>query len=137
MVNPQTHFGSHRVPLCLLAPPNQSDCRPIPPAIPVTVPGRPSSTCISTVSAGGNWDRRVRTRRPLDQSGDTRLSLNPVPIRLENPWAELDGARRPFLGARQRLDAAQYLRMLNEEAQLQQVEHLLDSLEPRQRMPLD
>src|SRR5438445_11048675 len=27
--------------------------------------------------------------------------------------------------------------MLNEEAQLQQVEHLLDSLEPRQRMPLD
>src|SRR5205807_788833 len=66
MVNPQTHFGSHRVPLCLLAPPNQSDCRPIPPAIPVTVPGRPSSTCISTVPAGGNWDRRVRTRRPLE-----------------------------------------------------------------------
>src|SRR2546428_1210040 len=27
--------------------------------------------------------------------------------------------------------------MLNEEAQLQQVEHLLDSREPRQRMPLD
>src|SRR5213596_1230958 len=27
--------------------------------------------------------------------------------------------------------------MLNEETQLQQVEHLLDSFEPRQRMPLD
>jgi len=27
--------------------------------------------------------------------------------------------------------------MLNEEAQLQQVEHLLDPLEPRQRMPPD
>src|SRR5439155_22558164 len=48
-----------------------------------------------------------------------------------------NGARRPLLGARQRLDAAQELRMLNEEAQLQQVEHLLDSLEPRQRMPPD
>src|SRR5437667_9566001 len=48
------------------------------------------------------------------------------------PSGRANVARRPLLGARQRLDAAQELRMLNEEAQLQQVEHLLDSLEPRQ-----